>query len=131
MEQMRVLLVDDEEELVTTLVERLELRGHAAVGILTGEDAIARVKQQRFDVAVLDLKMPGEDGVEIMQRLKRICPGLPVILLTGHMSEGASERGMQAGADDYLIKPVDIENLVVKLHEAVAAARARTREADE
>ena len=98
MEQMRVLLVDDEEELVTTLVERLELRGHAAVGVLTGADAIARVKEQIFDVAVLDLRMPGEDGVEIMRRLKRICPGLPIILLTGHMSEGASERGMQAGA---------------------------------
>ncbi|MEK6536579.1 MAG: response regulator [Actinomycetota bacterium] len=123
MEQMRVLLVDDEEELVTTLVERLELRGHAAVGVLTGADAIARVKEQIFDVAVLDLRMPGEDGVEIMRRLKRICPGLPIILLTGHMSEGASERGMQAGADDYLIKPVDIDDLVVKLRQAVAASR--------
>jgi DNA-binding response OmpR family regulator len=123
MERMRVLLVDDEEELVTTLVERLEIRGHAAVGVLTGEDAIARVKEQMFDVAVLDLKMPGEDGVEIMQRLKRICPGLPIVLLTGHMSEGASERGMQAGADDYIIKPVDIEDLVVKLRQAIVAAR--------
>jgi len=60
-----------------------------------------------------------------MQRLKRICPGLPIILLTGHMSEGASERGMQAGADDYLIKPVDIEDLVVKLQQAVTAAQGK------
>jgi CheY-like chemotaxis protein len=124
MEKMRVLLVDDEEELVTTLVERLEIRGHAAVGVLAGADAIARVQEQTFDVAVLDLKMPGEDGVEIMKRLKRICPGLPIILLTGHMSEGASERAMQAGADDYIIKPVDIEDLVAKLRRAVAAARS-------
>jgi DNA-binding response OmpR family regulator len=123
MEQMRVLLVDDEEELVTTLVERLEIRGHWAVGVLTGEEAIARVKDQVFDVAVLDVKMPGEDGVEIMKRLKRICPGLPIILLTGHMSQEASDRGMQAGANDYIIKPVDIEDLVVKMRQAVAAAR--------
>jgi DNA-binding response OmpR family regulator len=128
MEQMRVLLVDDEEELVTTLVERLEIRGHAAVGVFTGEEAIARVKDQVFDVAVLDLKMPGEDGVEIMKRLKRICPGLPIILLTGHMSEGASERGMQAGADDYIIKPVDIEDLVAKMRQAIAAARGADEE---
>ena len=127
MEQMRVLLVDDEEELVTTLVERFEIRGHVAVGVLTGEDAIARAKDQVFDVAVLDLKMPGEDGVEIMKQLKRICPGLPIILLTGHMSEGASERGIQAGADDYIIKPVDIEDLVVKMRQAIAAARGTER----
>jgi CheY-like chemotaxis protein len=124
MEQLRVLLVDDEEELVTTLVERLEIRGHTAVGVLTGQEAIARVKDQVFDVAVLDLKMPGEDGVEIMKLLKRICPGLPIILLTGHMSEGASERGIQAGADDYIIKPVNIEDLVVKMRHAVAARGA-------
>jgi len=124
MEKMRVLLVDDEEELVTTLVERLEIRGHTAVGVLTGQEAIARVKDQVFDVAVLDLKMPGEDGVEIMKLLKRICPGLPIILLTGHMSEGASERGIQAGADDYIIKPVNIEDLVVKMRHAVAARDA-------
>jgi DNA-binding response OmpR family regulator len=124
MEKMRVLLVDDEEELVTTLVERLEIRGHTAVGVLTGEEAIARVKDQVFDIAVIDAKMPGEDGVEIMERLKRICPGLPVIILTGHMSEEASERGMRAGANDYIIKPVDIEDLVVKMRQAVAGARS-------
>ena len=123
MEQMRVLLVDDEEELITTLVERLEIRGHSAIGVLTGQEAIARVQEEAFDIAVLDVKMPGEDGVEIMKRIKRIRPGLPIILLTGHMSEEANDRGMQAGADDYIIKPVDIEDLVVKMRRAVVAAR--------
>lgn len=123
MEQMRVLLVDDEEELVSTLVERLEIRGHSAIGVLTGQEAIARVQEEAFDIAVLDVKMPGEDGVEIMKRIKHIRPGLPIILLTGHMSEEANDRGMQAGADDYIIKPVDIEDLVAKMRKAVAATR--------
>ncbi|MBI5526109.1 MAG: response regulator [Deltaproteobacteria bacterium] len=125
MEALRVLIVDDEEELVATLVERLEIRGHSPVGVLSGAEALKRAEAEEFDVVVLDIKMPGEDGVEVMKRLKRLRAGLPIILLTGHMSEETSDRGIQAGATEYVIKPVNIDDLVEKLRSAVAASPRR------
>jgi two-component system OmpR family response regulator len=98
MTDFKILIVDDEEELVTTLVERMELRGLQAVGVTKGLEAVDLVERESFDVVVLDVKMPGEDGVEIMKRIKKIRPDLPVILLTGHMSMEASEEGLKAGA---------------------------------
>jgi DNA-binding response OmpR family regulator len=125
MDSLRVLIVDDEEELVATLVERLEIRGHVPVGVLSGAEALKRAEAEEFDVVVLDIKMPGEDGVEVMKRLKRLRAGLPIILLTGHMSEETSDRGIQAGATEYVIKPVNIDELVAKMRNAVAASPRR------
>ncbi|RJO63460.1 MAG: response regulator [Myxococcales bacterium] len=125
MDPINVLLVDDEEELISAVAERLEIRGFHAVGVLSGEEALSRIRQEPFDVVVLDVKMPGEDGVEVMKRIKQIRGNLPVLLLTGHMSEETSARGLQAGAIDYIIKPINIEDLIEKIREAIAVYRKR------
>jgi DNA-binding response OmpR family regulator len=118
---LKVLIVDDEVDLSGTLVERLDLRGFDAVAVQTGKQALDQIQHNKFDVVVLDIKLKGEDGVDVMKRIKQIKENLPVILLTGHMSKEANEEGLKAGAIDYIIKPIDIEDLIVKLHEAVAA----------
>lgn len=118
---LKILLVDDEEDLTATLVERLDIRGFKAVAVQTGEEALEQVRDNNFDVVVLDIKLKGEDGVDVMKRIKQIKEDLPVILLTGHMSKEASEEGLEAGAIAYIIKPIDIEDLILKLREAVAA----------
>jgi DNA-binding response OmpR family regulator len=118
---LKVLIVDDEVDLSGTLVERLDLRGFDAVAVQTGKQALDQIQHNKFDVVVLDIKLKGEDGVDVMKQIKQIKENLPVILLTGHMSKEANEEGLKAGAIDYIIKPIDIEDLIVKLHEAVAA----------
>ena len=118
---LRVLIVDDEEDLTGTLVERLDLRGFNAAAVQTGKQALQQIRDNRFDVVVLDIKLKGEDGVEVMKKIRQIKKNLPVILLTGHMSKESNEEGLKAGAIDYILKPIDIEDLIVKLHEAVAA----------
>jgi DNA-binding response OmpR family regulator len=118
---LKILLVDDEEDLTTTLVERLDLRGIEAIAVQTGSETLEQVRRSHFDVVVLDIKLKGEDGVDVMKRIKQVRAKLPVILLTGHMSKEASEEGLEAGAIDYIIKPIDIDALIAKLREAVAA----------
>jgi DNA-binding response OmpR family regulator len=118
---LKILIVDDEVDLTTTLVERLEIRGIDAVAVQTGEKALEQVRGSNFDAVVLDIKLKGEDGVDVMKQIKQIRTNLPVILLTGHMSKEANEEGLKAGAIDYIIKPIDIENLILKLREAVEA----------
>ena len=117
---MRVLLVDDEEELVMTLTERLVLRGIDAAGATTGADALSRIRDTEFDIAVLDVKMPGMDGLGVMRAMKSIRPGVQVILLTGRGSEKESEIGLKEGAFDYLVKPINIDTLIEKMNEAMA-----------
>ena len=113
-----ILIVDDEEELTSALVERLELRGYHAVGALSGRDAIAAMEKTRFDAAVLDVRLKGEDGIDVMRDLHRVQPDLPVILLTGHVSLGAGEIGTPEGAADILLKPVHLDTLVERLQSA-------------
>ena len=118
---LKVLIVDDEVDLSGTLVERLDLRGFDAAAVETGKQALHQIQRNEFDVVVLDIKLKGEDGVDVMKQIKKVKESLPVVLLTGHMSKEANEEGLKAGAIDYIIKPIDIEDLIVKLHEAVAA----------
>ena len=119
-QSLKVLIVDDEVDLSATLVERLDIRGFDAVAVETGAQALQQVQENKFDVIVLDIKLKGEDGVDVMKQIKQIKQNLPVILLTGHMSKESNEEGLKAGAIDYIIKPIDIEDLVIKLREAVA-----------
>lgn len=119
MDRLRVLLVDDEEELVSTLKERLILRGIEADGVITGTDALNRIRDAEFDVVVLDVKMPGMDGLKVMREIKTMRPSMQVILLTGRGSETESEIGIKEGAFDYLVKPVNIEELIKKMREAL------------
>ena len=112
MEALRILIVDDEEELVSALTERLNLRGFVASGATRGDEALNILETKEFDVVLLDLKMPGLGGLEVIRRIKNARPSLEVILLTGHGSMKSIEEGMALGAFDYLMKPVKIENLV-------------------
>ena len=126
MEALRVLIVDDEEELVSALEERLNLRGFQAQGVTTGRAALEFLEAEECDVVLLDIKMPGLSGLEVIRRIKDMRPRLQVVLLTGHGSVKSVEDGMALGAFDYLMKPVKIDSLVRVL---TAAASGRKPQA--
>jgi DNA-binding response OmpR family regulator len=119
MENLKILLVDDEEEFVTTLAERLELRGLQARAALSGEAALKIIEADTPEIVILDVMMPGIGGFEVLRRIKAQHPQLPVILLTGRGSEKEGVKGMQLGAFDYLMKPLNIEELIKKMQEAI------------
>ena len=118
----RVLLVDDEEEFVSALSERLMLRGIEVDSALNGEEALARMDEKQFEVVILDVMMPGLSGLEVLRQIKSTHPNTQVILLTGHGATREGMEGMRLGAFDYLIKPVDIEEMLEKMSQAVKAA---------
>ncbi len=125
MDEYRVLFIDDEEELVSALVERLEYRGVDAEYVLNGSDAMKKMAETKFDVVVLDLKLPGMSGAEVLTRIRRDYPGTPVLMITGHgsLEEGVEEK--PPGAYDYLAKPIELEELMAKMKEAIEASNAR------
>ena len=119
MDSFRVLVVDDEEDFLETLVNRLQKRDIDAAGVKSGEEALKMMKGKLFDVVILDVKMPGGmDGIEALREIKKIQPLAEVILLTGHASVETSIEGMKLGAFDYLLKPVKLEELLTKMAEA-------------
>jgi len=107
----RVLLVDDEREFVQTLSERLLLRDMGSAVAYDGESALEMLREDEPDVMILDLKMPGIDGMEVLKRVKETQPEIEVIILTGHGNESDKETCMKLGAFAYLQKPVDIDIL--------------------
>ena len=123
MDSLRVLIVDDEEELVRALVERLNLRGFSAVGVGTGTEALERVRSEAFDVLLVDVKMPKMDGLEVIRTVKAELPSLQVVLLTGHGSVDNANEGKRLGAFDYLLKPIDIDELIPILVRAATPRR--------
>ena len=118
---MRILLVDDEPQLVFTMQERLEIRGFEADAVTRGEEALRLVVKQPYDVAVVDVKMPGMGGGEVLEGIRRTHPRLPVILLTGH--GGAEEEQLLRRACAYLYKPVNIDVLIATIQSCVAEVR--------
>lgn len=116
----KVLLVDDEEDFVMTLTERLRTRGLDVTAVTRGEDAIEMVAKQDFDAVVLDLAMPGMDGLETLKRIKEHHPETEIIMLTGHGSVQTGIKAMKLGADDFLEKPVELPTLLAKIGEAHA-----------
>jgi DNA-binding NtrC family response regulator len=119
MDFFNVLVVDDEEDFVETLVNRLNKRKVPTTGVLSGEEAIDLMKKREFDVVILDIKMPGGmDGIETLREIKKIQPLTEVLLLTGHASVETSIEGMKLGAFDYVLKPIKLEELLPKLAEA-------------
>lgn len=116
---MHVLLVDDEQELVSTLAERLSLRDIDADWALCGEEALKMAASKSYDLAVLDMKMPKMNGLQLKAELQKLYPRMHFIFLTGHGSEEDFEAGaLEAGEDNYLIKPVNIQELVGKINAA-------------
>ncbi|MBF0452724.1 MAG: response regulator [Candidatus Magnetomorum sp.] len=116
---MKILLVDDEQEFVTALAERLTLRDMDASVATDGEMALALIDTDPPDVVVLDIMMPGMNGLDVLERIKSIHPGIPVILLTARGATKDGIQGAKLGAFDYLIKPIDIDELIQKLNEAI------------
>ena len=120
MSKTKILIVDDEMEFATTLSERLNLRDFDSKAVCGAEKAIAVIETGWVpDVVLLDLKMPGVDGLETLDLIKQHEPSIEVIIITGHGSTASGIEGMQKGLFDYLMKPVDIGDLVKKINEAV------------
>jgi DNA-binding response OmpR family regulator len=120
---MRVLLVDDEVEFVSALGERLALRGIEADWSASPEEAVERCDRQCYDIAVLDIKMPRTNGLDLKKILEVKCPEMKFIFLTGHGSEEAFEAGVtETGSEYYLVKPVRFEQLLKKIHSALESS---------
>jgi len=118
MEDFSVLLVDDEVEFLDVLMKRLKKRKLKLVAANSGEEALRLIRENPVDVAVLDVKMPGMDGITVLREIKKINPSIEVIMLTGHANVEVALEGMELGAFDYLMKPVDIDELMYKLQDA-------------
>lgn len=116
---MRILLVDDEEELVSALAERLMIRGISSDYATSGDQALRMANEQEYDLAVLDVKMPHLSGLELWDQLQQTHPRMKCIFLTGHTSERDFQAGTSAGAL-YLLKPLKIEVLIQKINELLA-----------
>jgi len=117
-EPIRLLLIDDEEAFVRVLTKRMAKRQIAVTPAFSGTEALQRMRQGDFDVAMLDLKMEGMDGIEVLKILKKMVPGLPIIMLTGHGCQVSAKDAIANGAFDYLSKPYDFEDLLEKIREA-------------
>ena len=131
--KIRVLLVDDEEEFVETLAQRLEVREFDVTTALSGADALERLEHEEVDLVILDLQMPGVDGIEVLRKIKELKPLIEVIMLTGHATVETAIEGMKLGAFDFLIKPTETEELVEKINRAFgrkAEQDERIREAE-
>ena len=113
-----VLLVDDEEQFLDALSQRLESRGLRVDTVTSGEDAVAQVEDHNFDAIIVDLAMPGIDGIETLKRIKEKRPDLEIIMLTGHATVKSGIEAMKLGADDFLEKPVELNVLLEKIGEA-------------
>jgi len=118
MDSFCVLLVDDEREFLETLVKRLNLRKVQAFGAGSGPEALEFLDRNPVDVVVLDVKMPDMDGIEVLRLMKGRHPLIEVIMLTGHASLEVAIEGMEAGAFDYLMKPINIDELLYKVQDA-------------
>jgi two-component system, OmpR family, response regulator len=118
MSSFKVLIVDDERDFRESLVRRLQRRSVDAAGVASGEAALEHLAAQPVDVVVLDVKMPGMNGVETLREIKRRHPVVEVILLTGHASVDSGVEGLALEAFDYLIKPVKLDDLIERIMEA-------------
>ena len=121
MDQLRVLLIDDERDFLETLVKRLRKRNLEVSGANSGEEALRVLRETPMDVVVLDVRMPGMDGIQVLREIKTINPLIQVIMLTGHASVEVAVEGMELGAFDYLMKPANLDELLYKIQDAYKA----------
>ena len=116
---LKILLVDDEAAFVNIIAKRLSKRNFDVTCALSGTEAIQVLRKEDFDMCLLDLKMEDMNGIEVLKIFKKMVPGMPVVMLTGHGSIESAREGLDCGAFDYLSKPYDLEDLIKKIHEAV------------
>jgi DNA-binding NtrC family response regulator len=120
MDEMRIMLVDDEEGFLSTTKNVLERKGINVTTAMSGSEALEKLTQEKIDVVILDVKMPGMDGVSALKAIKSQYSSVEVIMLTGHGTVESALDGLRSGASDYLTKPIDIDELVAKAEEAFA-----------
>ncbi len=118
-EPIQVLLIDDEKGFVDILAKRLAKRNIIVTQTFSGQEGIRALRKNEFDLVLLDLKMEDMDGLEVLKIIKIMAPEIPVIMLSGHASDEAANRGMEAGAFDYLTKPYELTDLVHKINQAI------------
>ncbi|MFA5111818.1 MAG: response regulator [Desulfobaccales bacterium] len=118
MEKFKILVVDDEQDFLETIIKRLKTRGIEAAGVESGNKALEFLEGHDVDVMILDVKMPGMDGIETLREIKKKKPLVEVIMLTGHASVESGIQGMQLGAFDYVMKPVALDELLEKVRQA-------------
>ncbi|MBA3029761.1 MAG: response regulator [Proteobacteria bacterium] len=118
MEQMRIMLVDDEERFLETTQKLLQKKGIEATTATSGEKALEMLRSHRAHVVILDVKMPGMDGIATLKEIKRQFPMVEVIMLTGHATVESAIEGLKSGATDYLMKPADIGEIIDKAKDA-------------
>jgi DNA-binding NtrC family response regulator len=118
MEQLKIMLVDDEERFLSTTKKLLSRKGYEAQTAASGSEALERLAVENIHVVILDVKMPGMDGVTTLKEIKKRFPLVEVIMLTGHATVESAVDGLKSGATDYLMKPADIDDLVGKAEEA-------------
>jgi DNA-binding NtrC family response regulator len=123
---IKVLLIDDEVALANTLAQRLKMRDFKVGTAYDGEQALSKLKEEEPDVIVLDLKMPGMHGMEVLQEIKKAHPDIQVIILTGHGTDKDEEDAKRLGGFDFLKKPADIETLEHKIKAAFKEKMERT-----
>jgi DNA-binding NtrC family response regulator len=124
---IRLLVVDDEEDFLESIVMRIELRGIRAHGVTSGAAALEYLEahHDEVDVVLLDIKMPGMDGLETLRKIKNCCPSVETIVVTGHASQEFSRLGRELGAFDYLIKPIRLDTILESIEAACRARRAK------
>jgi len=120
---IKILLVDDEKGFVDVISKRMSKRNIEVTKAYSGKGALQALRKADFDALVLDLKMEDMDGIEVLKIFKKIIPDLPIIMLTGHGSEEAARDGIRFGAFDYLTKPCDFDELILKIQEVVSSRR--------
>ncbi len=114
----RLLIVDDEEQFVAALSERLSMRGYDVTTSHTGEDAVEKITNYHFDVVILDVRLPGIEGTEVLRKIRDLKPLTEVIMLTGHGTVEMAIKGMKLGAFDFLVKPCETDDLTIKIDKA-------------
>ena len=122
--EVRLLIVDDEIGFADVLRKRMARRGIDATPAASGEEAVRILRASEFDVAIVDLKLEGMDGLEILKVFKLMAPDMPVLMLTGHGSEEARDACMKQGAVGYLSKPMEFEELLEAVQRATGRAGA-------
>jgi DNA-binding NtrC family response regulator len=125
MADLKLLLVDDELEFLEPTAARLARRQVACTTAASGAAALAALAKERFDCAIVDVKMPGMDGLELLRRMRQEYPEVGVVLLTGHASVELGVQGIELGAFEYLMKPVDIDELLDTVRRAAAQKKLR------
>ena len=127
----RVLIVDDEQVVCNLLHDELTERGYLCTTVLSGDDALARLATEDFDVGLLDIRLPGMSGMEVLSKLRSECPGTVAIMITAVNDIDTAVEAMKLGASDYIVKPFDLDKVDESIHAALEAKRTAYKDITE